>query len=438
MQKNLSRRGFLKTTAAAGAAFGALSAAPRVHAAENGKIRIGLVGCGGRGRGAAINALKACEETEIVALGDAFEANAKGAVEGLKAAYEDRVKVTPETTFAGLECYKQIIPLCDVVLLCETPGFRPISLRAALEAGKHVFCEKPVAVDAPGIKSVLESAALAKEKNLNLVSGLCWRYDLNVKDMMQRVCDGTIGDIISSRLTYLTSRLWTRPRQDGDTEMMFQVRNWYNFAWLSGDFNVEQHVHTLDKALWSMGNKPPVAAFGLGARMQRVEQPAYGDIYDSMAVAFEYPNGVTHYSCCRQQDGCWGENEAYFAGTKGTAQILREGIIKDYKGNVIYKQEKKPSDMYTLEHIALYDAIKSGKTINNGEYMAYSTMMGIMGREVCYSGKRMTWDEALALPAIRPDGYAWDSNPPTLPDDKGRYKVHVPGVAEPIYHQVTR
>lgn len=435
--KNVSRRNFLKSTAAASAALGTLSLARSAHAAEGGKIRVGLVGCGGRGRGAAVNTMSACEDVELVAVGDAFPENANGALEGLKEAFEDRVKVTPETTFSGLECYKDIIPLCDVVLLCETPGFRPISLKAAVEAGKHVFCEKPVAADAPGILSVLESAALAKKNNTNLVSGLCWRYDLNVKDMMKRVTDGAIGDIVSSRLTYCTSRLWTRPRKEDDTEIMAQVRNWYNFAWLSGDYNVEQHVHTLDKALWAMGNEPPVAAFGLGARMQRVEQPAYGDIFDSMAVVYEYPNGVSHYSYCRQQNGCWNQNEAIFAGTKGTAEILGAAVIKDYKGNVIYKCEKQPSDMYTLEHIAMYDAIKSGKTINNGEYMARSTMMGIMGREVCYSGKRMTWDEALALPGIRPDGYSAQSNPPTLPDENGRYKVYIPGEGL-AYHQVTR
>ena len=440
-KKSFSRRNFMKSAALGAAAAGSLSLSRSAHGADGGPLKIGLIGCGGRGRGAAVNTLTAAEQVgvdvELVAVGDAFPENAAGAVEGLKTAFEDRVTVTPETTFDGLECYKQIIPMCDIVLLCETPGFRPISLAAAVEAGKHVFCEKPVAIDAPGILAVLASTGIAKDKNTNLVSGLCWRYDTNVKDMMQRVCDGAIGDIVSSRLTYLTSRLWTRPRKENDTEMMFQVRNWYNFAWLSGDFNIEQHVHTLDKALWAMGNRPPVAAFGLGARMQRVEQPAYGDIYDSMAVAFEYPNGVTHYSYCRQQDGCWGENEAIFAGTKGTARILGGSEIKDYKGNTIYKQEKKPSDMYTLEHVAMYEAIKSGTPINNGEYMAYSTMMGILGREVCYSGARITWDEALQGGAVRPAAYNWETNPPAMPDDQGRYHIHVPGEGLE-YHQVTR
>ncbi len=437
MTKSFSRRSFLKASALSAAAVSSLSVARSAHAADGGKIKVGLIGCGGRGRGAAKNALDACEDAELVAVGDAFKENAAGAVEGLQAEFEDRVTVTDETTFAGLECYKDVIPLCDVVLLAQAPGFRPDSLRAAVEAGKHVFCEKPVAVDAPGIKSVLESTEIAKKNGKNLVSGLCWRYDYNVRDIMGRVLDGAIGDIVSSRLTYLAPRLWTRPSKPGDTEMMYQVRNWYNYAWLSGDFNVEQHVHTLDKALWAMGDKPPVAAFGLGARMQRVDQPAYGDIYDSMAVVYEYPNGVTHYSYCRQQDGCFTQNEAFIAGTKGVAVILDNTTITDYKGNVIYRQEKKPSDMYLIEHQELFGAIKKGEVINNGKYMAYSTMMGIMGREVCYSGKRMTWEEALELPAIRPTGYTPDSDPPTLPDANGRYLVHVPGEGLK-YHQVIR
>ncbi|MDO4586488.1 MAG: Gfo/Idh/MocA family oxidoreductase [Planctomycetia bacterium] len=437
MPNQLSRRHFLKTSVLAGTAVG-LGSAPRVHASEDNIIKVGLIGCGGRGRGAAVNALNADPNVQIVAVGDAFLANAQGAVEGLKAAYGDRVTATEETTFAGLEAYKQVIPESDVVLLCESPGFRPISLRAAVEAGKHVFCEKPVATDAPGIKSVMESTAIAKEKGLSLVSGLCWRYDLNVNDMMQRVLDGAIGDIVSARLTYLTGKLWNRPRLENDTEMQFQVRNWYNFAWLSGDYNVEQHVHTLDKALWAMNDVPPSSAYGIGARMQRVEQPAYGDIYDSMAVVFEYPNGTTFYSYCRQQDGCWGENNAHFAGTKGFATILGGGRITDLDGNVIYKQELVPSDMYTLEHIELYKSIRNGDPINNGDYMAKATMMGIMGREVCYTGKRMTWEQALDGPSLAPTGYSWDDQPCNLPDENGRYKISVPGIEGKVYHTITR
>ncbi|MBR0226204.1 MAG: Gfo/Idh/MocA family oxidoreductase [Thermoguttaceae bacterium] len=433
---SISRRNFLKAGAASVAALSV--GVPRVHAGETDLIKVGLIGCGGRGRGAAANTLNADPNTKIVAVADAFMPNAQGAVEGLKTAFEDRIDVG-DRIFAGLDAYKSVVEASDLVLLCEAPGFRYRSLAYAVEQGKHVFCEKPVATDMLGIKSVMESSKLAKEKGLTLVSGLCWRYDLNVKDIMQRVCDGAIGDITSARLTYLTSKLWTRRRQEGDTEMMAQVRNWYNYAWLSGDFNIEQHVHTLDKGLWAMGDVPPTTCYGLGARMQRTEQPEYGDIYDSMAAVFEYPNGTTFYSYCRQQDNCWGENQAYFAGTKGFASILGRGRITDLDGKVVYEQERVDSDMYTLEHVELYKSIR-GKidTINNGDYMAKATMMGIMGREACYTGKKITWDDLLKSDmSYRPDSYDWNGKPWNLPDENGRFKIQVPGIGR-VYHTVTR
>ena len=432
----LSRRNFLKIGALSGAAL--TTAIPRVHAAEDNEIKVGLIGCGGRGRGAAANTLKADANSKIYALADAFLPNAQAAAEGLQTGFEGRVDVEGRI-FAGLDAYKDVVDCCDLVLLCEAPGFRYRSLAYAVEKGKHVFCEKPVATDALGIRSVMESAAKAKEKGLTLVSGLCWRYDLNVKDVMQRVCDGAIGEITSARLTYLTSKLWTRPRHEGDTEMMAQVRNWYNYAWLSGDFNIEQHVHTLDKGLWAMGDVPPATCYGLGARMQRTEQPQYGDIYDSMAAVFEYPNGTTLYSYCRQQDNCWGENQAYFAGTKGFAKILGTGTITDLDGKVVYAQKRVESDMYTLEHIELYKSIR-GKidTINNGDYMAKATMMGVMAREACYTGKKLTWDEELkSEKSYRPSEYTWDGTPWNTPDEQGRFKIQVPGVGQ-VYHSVSR
>ncbi len=432
----ISRRNFLKVGALSGVAMS--MAMPRVHAGEDNEIKVGLIGCGGRGRGAANNTLNADDNCKIYALADAFMPNAQGAAEGLKAAFEDRVDVDGRV-FAGLDAYKNVVDCCDLVLLCEAPGFRYRSLAYAVEKGKHVFCEKPVATDVLGIRSVFESTKIAKEKGLTLVSGLCWRYDTNVKEVMERVCNGEIGDITSARLTYLTGKLWTRPRQEGDTEMMAQVRNWYNYSWLSGDFNIEQHVHTLDKGLWAMGNVPPSTCYGLGGRMQRIEQPAYGDIYDSMAAVFEYPNGTTFYSYCRQQDKCWGENQAYFAGTKGFASILGRGRITDLDGKVVWEQQPVSSDMYTLEHIELYKSIR-GKidTINNGEYMANATMMGIMAREACYTGQKLNWDDQLkSEKSYRPSSYDWDGTPWNMPDEKGRFKIQVPGVGQ-VYHSISR
>ncbi|MDO5309014.1 MAG: Gfo/Idh/MocA family oxidoreductase [Planctomycetia bacterium] len=432
------RRVFLQSHSIAGTVFSGLTFS-RVHASESNELKVALIGCGGRGVGAAVNTLTADENTKLYAVADAFLPKAQSAVEGLRTQFEGRVDVEGRV-FAGLDAYKHAIDACDVVLLCEAPGFRYRSLRYAVENGKHVFCEKPVAVDAPGVRSVIESTKIAKEKGLTLVSGLCWRYDLNVKDIMQRVLDGAIGDITSARLTFMGGKLWTRPRSEDDTELMAQVRNWYNYTWLSGDFNVEQHVHTLDKALWAMHDVPPATCYGLGGRMQRVEQPAYGDIYDSMAAVFEYPNGTTLYSYCRQQDGCWGENNARFAGTKGyVASTLGHGVITDLDGKVIYERENVPSDMYSLEHIELYKSIRGEvDTINNGDYMSKATMMGIMGREACYSGAKIKWEDALnSQKSYAPSEYSETGTPCNVPDEQGRLKVYIPGLGA-VYHTVTR
>ncbi|MGI5830923.1 MAG: Gfo/Idh/MocA family protein [Thermoguttaceae bacterium] len=437
MKKQFSRRDFLKSSALSATAASVLMSAGRVHAAENNTLKVGLIGCGGRGRGALVNTLEADPNTELVAVGDAFRENAEGAIEGFVEEFGDRINVTPDRIFDGLDCFKQVIPECDVVLLCETPGFRPRSLRLAVESGKHVFCEKPVAVDAPGIRSVFESTEIAKKNGTTLVSGLCWRYHPKVREMVQRVKDGEIGDVISGRLLYLVGQLWTRPRRKGDTEMKYQVRDWYNFCWLSGDFNIEQQVHTLDKALWVMDNVAPDHYFGIGARMQRIQQPANGDIYDAMASCLEYDNGVSFYSYCRQQNNCWSKNDAIIAGTKGTAHLL-SGLILDYKGNVVYRYDDSAyADMYLIEHQEMYKSIRGGATINNGDIMAKATMMGIATRMACYTGRRLSYDEALNdNETMDPTGYTWDDSPWNLPDAEGRYLIPVPGEGRQIHHIV--
>ncbi|MCL2743203.1 MAG: Gfo/Idh/MocA family oxidoreductase, partial [Planctomycetaceae bacterium] len=406
-QISSSRRQFLKSSMlTAAVAAGALNV-PRVHAAENNVIKIGLVGAGGRGTGAVNNALAADPNVRLVALCDAFPEKAENSLASLRKneALASRIDATPRETFDGLESYRKVIDLCDVVLLCEAPHFRPMSLRYAIEQGKHVFCEKPVAVDGKGVKSVLESAKMAAEKKINIVSGLVNRYNPNVQDMMKRIQDGAIGDVLSIHENYMTSILWTRPKQPQDTEMMAQVRNWYNFTWLSGDFNTEQHIHSIDKAIWAYGDQPPKTAYGIGARMARTDQPAYGDIYDGMAVVYEYEDGKTIYSFCRQQSKCFNETEDHFLGTKGRA-IMRKGIIT---GANEYTQVKETVNAFVLEHEALYKAIRSGGQtyVNNGNYMAISTMTMILGRLACYTGKRLTWEEALEMETpTNPDGYA--------------------------------
>lgn len=423
---NSNRRDFLKTAGAVagGAALAGLSIQRSAHAAEDNQLKIGLIGCGGRGTGAAGNALNADPNTVLTAMADAFEDRMENSYNSLVKRYGDRVQAPKEKRFAGFDAYEKLIASdVDVVLLCTPPHFRPMQLKAALQAGKHIFCEKPVAVDAPGIRSVLASAELAKEKGLSLVSGLCWRYHPAVKGTMQRILDGAIGDVLSIQTNYLTGTLWHRGPQD--TEMAYQMRNWYYFTWLSGDFNVEQHVHSLDKALWAFGDKPPVRAYGLGGRQVRTEQPKYGNIYDHMAVTYEYPDGRKVHSCCRQQKGCYSIVCDELIGAKGRATVTPKHTIE---GENPWQFRGEAGNMYDLEHEALFKSIRTGEPINNGTYMANSTMMGILGRMVCYTGQAITWDQAMASEEdLLPKSYAWDADPPILPDADGKYPVAMPG-----------
>ncbi len=425
---SISRRNFVKAGAVAGLAVSGLSLARSAHAEGSDIIKIGLIGCGGRGTGATHNALEADPNTRVVAVGDLFEDRAKACANGLKNNYGDRAPLTDDCIFSGFDAYKSVIEKCDVVLLCSTPHYRPIHLRAAVDAGKHAFFEKPVAVDPAGIRSVLESAKIAKEKGVTIVSGLCWRYHNAVRETMSRIMDGQIGDVLAIQETYLTGKLWTRTRQPDDTEMMFQNRNWYNFCWLSGDFNVEQAVHSLDKAMWAMGEKPPVCAWGVGGRAVRVEQPAYGDIYDMMGVTYEWENGVKCHAFFRQQNGCFNDTSDQIIGTKGYASVLAN-TLWDANGKVIWKHRGRGCDMYLEEHKAMFKSIRNSEARNDGMTSAYSTMLGILGREACYTGKRITWDEMMnSKMDLAPSAYTADGNPPTMPNDKGEYLVPLPGV----------
>lgn len=430
-QASSSRRDFLKTAGlVTGASVIGMNLSRFVHAAgEDPVLKIALIGCGGRGTGAAGNALDADPRTVLVAMADAFEDRLQGSLAALKNRYGDRVQVTPETAFVGLDGYKKAIGTpADVVLLCEPPHFRPIHLRAAVEAGKHIFAEKPVAVDAAGYRSVLESTEIARQKGLCLVSGLCWRYHTASQETVKRIQDGAVGDIITIQETYNTGHIGGRDRDPKLTEMQFQLRNWYCFTWLSGDHNVEQHIHSLDKALWVMHDEPPAVAWGMGGRQVRTEMPRYGNIYDHHAVCYEYANGVRVYSYCRQHANCWNDTTDHIWGTKGRAVILNDYQIE---GAVNWKFQGEASNMYVAEHQALFSAIRSGKAINNGVYMARSTMMAIMGRMATYTGQRITWEEATnSKEVLAPSAYTWDATPPIVPDKDGRYPVAIPGITK--------
>jgi len=412
-----SRRKFLAaSTLAAGALAARLGIERSSHAGADDTLKVGLIGCGGRGSGAAKNALLADKNCKLTAVADVFPDRLSQGLANLKNDGEiaDKVAVADEQCFTGFDAYKGLLQSdVDVVILATPPHFRPLHLKAAIDANKHVFCEKPVAVDAPGVRSVLETVELARQKRLNLVSGLCWRYDLGVRETMKRIQDGAIGDIVSMQSNYLAGPLWSFERQPGWSDMEYQLRNWMYYTWLSGDHIVEQFVHTLDKALWTMGDEPPKSCIGLGGRQQRTERPKWGQIYDHHSVIYEYPNDVRVFAFARQMHGTANDNEHYIFGTKGKASVLKHSI----KGETNWRYKGDKPSMYDVEHQELFAAIRKGEPINNGVYMARSTMMAIIGRDACYTGKELNWDESLASNVdLSPPQYDWIAMPmPAVP-----------------------
>ena len=391
-----SRRDFVKTSAAvAGAAAAASLAFPSgVYAQGSDQIKVGLIGCGGRGSGAALNALNGDPSAKIHALGDMFADKLEESLKRLKTEAGDRVDVANDRRFSGFDAYKGVIEASDVVLLATPPHFRPMHLAAALAANKHCFVEKPVGVDVPSVKKVMELCELAKQKKLNVVSGLCYRYDEAKQDMVKRVHDGAVGDIISLQGMYNTSGLWVAPRQPQWSDMEWQLRNWLYFTWLSGDHIVEQHVHTLDKMLWIMKDKPPMKVTANGGRTQRTG-PEYGHIYDHFDTIFEWEvneRPVRAYCQTRQWVNTATDVSDWVFGTKGVADIMNHKITGENK----YKRKESKENMYDSEHKALFAAIRSGQPINNGDYMCKATLMGIMGRMAAYTGQTIYWDKAAA------------------------------------------
>lgn len=406
---NTDRREFLKTgaTLLGGTLAANLGLQSSVYAAGSDVIRVGLVGCGGRGTGAAAQALNADPQTRLVAMGDAFADRLENSLKSLKKQpIGERIDVDDSRKFVGFDCYKHVIEASDVVLLCSPPHFRPAQLKAAIAAGKHVFAEKPVAVDGPGVRSVIETCKQAKEKNLSVVSGLCWRYDYGMRATFEQIHQGTAGEIVAMQCSYNTGTLWMHPRQPEWSDMEWQVRNWLYFTWLSGDFNTEQHVHSLDKMAWAMQDEPPVSCSGTGGRQVRTS-PEYGNVYDHMAVVYEWANGVKAFARCRQQDGCTNDVTDHVFGTKGRVDIFKHRI-ETLKGDLVWKFEGKKGNMYQTEHDELFKAIRSGNAINNGDYMAKSTLLGIMGRMSVYTGKSITWEQAYnSTEDLTPPKYEW-------------------------------
>jgi predicted dehydrogenase len=389
-----SRRDFLRRSGGVLAATGALPwLHAGVHVAHSDTLRIGLIGCGGRGTGAVADALRADPQTRLTAAGDAFAERVQRSIGGLaEAGFADRVDVPPERQFTGLDAYQKVVDSdVDVVILAEPPHFRPEHLAYAVKRGKHCFVEKPVAVDAPGVRSVLATCKTAEQQGIAIVSGLCYRYEKSKRETIQRIHDGAVGDITSLEVNYLTGGLWMHKRRPEWSDMEWQLRNWLYFTWLSGDLIAEQHIHSLDKAAWAMRDRYPVAAVSLGGRQVRVD-PAYGNVYDHFATIYEWDDGVRCYSHCRQQVGCHTDVSDHIVGTKGRAELMRHSIT----GEQPWRFDGQNDNMYQAEHDALFASIRAGKPINNGEYMCNSTMMAILGRMAAYTGKRITWEQAWA------------------------------------------
>jgi myo-inositol 2-dehydrogenase / D-chiro-inositol 1-dehydrogenase len=423
---NATRRDFLKTSTglAVGATLVGTMAVPRaVHAGVSEKMSVGLIGCGGRGTGAAENALNASPDIVLTAVGDTFADFAKKSVNALRRVehVKDRVQVPDDHIFVGFDAYKQVIDSgVDVVILATPPHFRPQHLAYSVEQGKHTFVEKPVAVDAPGVRSILETCKKAEEKKLSVVSGLCWRYQPAVQETMKRIIeDKAIGDIVAIQSCYNAGTLWHRGDDPKWSRMEYQIRNWLYFHWLSGDHICEQAVHSLDKTAWLQGDISPTKAFGMGGRQQRVG-PEYGDIYDHHTVFFEYPTGVRVFFTCRQQSDTTAMVDEVVLGTKGRAHILQYKIEGEkpwsYDG-----PDGALAKAYDLEHVALFNSIRDGKPVNNGHYMANSTMLAIMGRMCTYTGQALTWDQCFnSQERLGPSDYAWNDSVPAV-------QVAIPG-----------
>ncbi|MCX8037980.1 MAG: Gfo/Idh/MocA family oxidoreductase [Candidatus Sumerlaeia bacterium] len=423
-----NRRRFLKVSAAAGTAAAArLPVSRYAHAAGTDTIKIGLIGCGGRGTQAAMNAMNAGEEIRLTAMAELFRDRLDASLEKLKGMKPKQTDVKPDHCFIGFDAYKHLLQSgVDVVLIAPTSCFIPMLLTAAIDAGKHVFCEKPHGIDVPGVKTAMAACAKARQKNLAVVSGLCWRYDTGVRETMKRIRDGAIGDIVAIQETYVTQPYIVRPREPGQGEMEYQLRNWYHFNYLSGDQTAQQLIHSLDKASWALGDKPPLRAWGMGGRQVCID-PRYGDQYDHQAVVFEYPNGVRVFGFTRDMPDCFNETSDIILGTKGRANLIQHRI----EGETRWQFDGQKDNMYNIEHQELFDSIRTGKPINNGDYMCLSTLLAVVAQMACYSGQMIEWDAAMkSTRVLTPPNIGFDSQPPVLPDKNGIYPTAMPGKEE--------
>ena len=420
-----TRREFLKATAAAGAvAAGTLSFAPPVHAAGSDTIRLGLIGCGDRGTGAALQALSTDRGAKLVAMADIFEDRLRASRKQLAEAKPDQVAVPEERSFVGFDgCRRVIESGVDAVLIACASRFHPTYLKACVEAGKHVFVEKPHGIDPCGIRTVAAACEEAKKKNLTVVSGLHRRYDPAIRETMKRVLDGAIGEILSIEVSFMRAPYKVVQRRAEWSEIEWQFRNWYHFSWLSGDDVPQSLVHTIDVGAWALRDTPPVSVHGLAGRSASFGVE-YGDVFDHHAVVFEFASGARMYGLVRTQNGCHGDVAVKLAGTRGRAE---EGRIE---GQTRWSYEGPNPGGHQAEQTEFLASIRAGRPINNGDYMARSTLMGIAGQMACYTGRKITWEEALGSRFCyepREGRCDFGIESPVKPGPDGLYPVPVPG-----------
>lgn len=439
----VNRRSFLRASAAVAGTLVALDPARFAHGAgADDTLKVALVGCGGRGSGAADQALKTGGSTRLVAMADAFQNRLDGSHEILKKNHPEKVDVKDDMKFLGFEGYKQAIAAADVVILATPPGFRPIHFEEAVRQGKHVFMEKPVAVDAPGVRRVLAAAEEAKKKNLKVGVGLQRHHQQVYLQTLEKIWGGALGDIVAMRVYWNDAGVWVHPREKvaerlgrQPTEMEFQMTNWYYFTWLSGDHICEQHIHNLDVGNWVKQGRPfdpagtadivhPVKAWGMGGRQVRTAKE-YGEIFDHHAVQFEYADGSRMISECRHIRNAWSSVSEHVHGTKGTSNV-GAGIITGE--NAWRHRADKPRDAYQQEHDDLFAAIRGNKPFNEAFFGAISSMISVMGRMATYSGVEVEWDKAINSEIdLMPERFAWDAQPRSLPGPDGFYPIPMPG-----------
>ena len=431
-----NRRSFMRTAAGAAAAAGAFASSVKGEGIpKDKKIKVGFIGCGGRGTGAAAQALSADDNIELWAMGDVFQDRIDTALDTLNknSALKEagKLNVDGARQFVGLDAYKRVLDSdIDVAILTTTPAFRPLHLRAAVEAGKHIFAEKPMAIDAAGVRHVMETVEMSKSKPISVVAGFCWRYSPKVTACYEQVLGkGMIGDVTSVYATYYSGH--SKPHLDpserpaGMSDIEWQIKNWYNYTWLGGGGLVEQAVHSVDKIGWVMGDQSPIQCRATGGL--QAPQVGGGNIFDHYHVAYEYPNNVWCHLASRKTPQCYNENADFVRGTEGTLVIGRGSIpyIENNKGEKIWKyREPREGDenMYQVEHNELFKSIRDGNFINDGDRMIHSTMMAIMGRMSAHTGQQITWDAAMNANEdlyANEAGMSWDEsykpNPVAIP-----------------------